>query len=465
MVRRAASIDGRLPALGQFREHELSWRSKVVWSEGMLLQPQHLQQSERNRDHVRHLSLRATVPWAWGFCELEIDAAALELGKLALVRAVGVFGDGTVFDMPAVDPLPEPLDVPAVLRDTPLVLALPLRRPGAREADVEEFEPLVRHRVFDEDVPDSNTGGERTALLQLGHLHARLMTASDAGDAWTTLGIARVVERRADNQLVLSREHLPPLLDVAAHAVVLGWVNELRGLLHQRGEALAGRLTQGGTGGVAEVADFMLLQTVNRHEPVFDHLAHSAALHPSHFFECALALAGDLATFRDGRRTASFPAYVHDDLQACFRPLMDDLRRSLSMVLEQSAIRIELHDRKHGVRVALISDVELQRNATFVLAVQSQMAGEALRARFPTQVKIGPVERIRDLVNLHLPGVTLTPLPVAPRQIPFHSGATYFELETRHSDLWRQLEQSGGMAMHIAGEFPGLELAFWAIRG
>ena len=112
----------------------------------------------------------------------------------------------------------------------------------------------------------------------------------------------------------------------------------------------------------------------------------------------------------------------------------------------------------------MISDVELQRNATFVLAVMSQMPGEALRARFPTQVKIGPVERIRDLVNLHLPGVTLTPLPVAPRQIPFHSGASYFELETRNSDLWRQLEQSGGMAMHVAGEFPSLDLAFWAIR-
>ena len=89
---------------------------------------------------------------------------------------------------------------------------------------------------------------------------------------------------------------------------------------------------------------------------------------------------------------------------------------------------------------------------------------QKLRARFPTQVKIGPVERIRDLVNLALPGVTLTPMPVAPRQIPFHTGANYFELETRNSDLWRQLEQSGGIAMHIAGDFPGLDLAFWAIR-
>ena len=65
---------------------------------------------------------------------------------------------------------------------------------------------------------------------------------------------------------------------------------------------------------------------------------------------------------------------------------------------------------------------------------------------------------------MQLPGVTLQPMPVAPRQIPFHTGASYFELETRNSDLWRQLEKSGGMAMHIAGEFPDLELAFWAIR-
>lgn len=430
----------------------------------MLLQPQHLQQSERHSDHARHLLLRTTTPYAWGFAELEIDTAALSLGKLALVRAVGVFGDGTVFDMPAVDPLPESIEIPAAMRDEAVVLALPLRRAGAREADAEDYEDLVRHRVLEADVPDSNTAGERTAMLQLGALHTRLMRVGEATDAWTTLNVARVLERRVDNQVQLDRALLPPLLDVAAHAVIRAWLDELLGLLRQRGEALAGRMTQGGTGGVAEIADFLLLQTVNRHEPVFAHLARSATLHPQRFFEYALALAGDLATFRDSRRATRFGPYVHDDLALSFKPLMDDLRRSLSMVLEQSAIRIELHDRRHGVRVAVIPDVELQRNATFVLAVNAQMPSEALRARFPTQVKIGPVERIRDLVNLALPGVTLTPLPVAPRQIPFHAGANYFELETRNSDLWRQLEQSGGVAMHIAGDFPGLDLAFWAIR-
>jgi type VI secretion system protein ImpJ len=442
----------------------MSWRNKVVWSEGMLLQPQHLQQHERHADYMRHLALRSTSPYAWGFLELEIDPSALSLGKLALVRATGLFPDGTPFDMPGTDPVPEPIDIAPDLREEYIVLALPLRRAGAREADVEAFDDLVRHRVQEAEVPDSNTAGERSALLQLGHLHTRLLRSTDLTDAWTTLRVARVVERRADNQVLLDRQCAPPLLDVAANAVLKSYLDELLGLLRQRGDALAARMTQAGNGGVAEIADFLLLQTVNRYEPLLSHLTRASVLHPQRFYEYALALAGDLSTFRDSRRVNTLGNYLHDDLAMSFRPLMEDLRRSLSMVLEQSAIRIELHDRKHGVRVAVISDVELQRNAVFVLAVTANIPGEALRARFPTQVKIGPVERIRDLVQLQLPGVTLQPLQVAPRQIPFHTGACYFELETRNSELWRQLEQSGGMAMHIAGDFPGLELAFWAIR-
>jgi len=53
--------------------------------------------------------------------------------------------------------------------------------------------------------------------------------------------------------------------------------------------------------------------------------------------------------------------------------------------------------------------------------------------------------------------------PPADRQIPFHAGFAYFELD-QTDDLWEQLKTSGGIAMHVAGEFPGLALEFWAIR-
>jgi type VI secretion system protein ImpJ len=100
----------------------------------------------------------------------------------------------------------------------------------------------------------------------------------------------------------------------------------------------------------------------------------------------------------------------------------------------------------------------------FVLAVGAELSPEVIRKRFPEQVKVGPVEQIRQLVNLQLPGIALRPMPVAPRQIPYHAGFTYFELD-KGSEFWKQMEGSGGFAFHVAGQVPGLELEFWAIRG
>jgi type VI secretion system protein ImpJ len=63
-----------------------------------------------------------------------------------------------------------------------------------------------------------------------------------------------------------------------------------------------------------------------------------------------------------------------------------------------------------------------------------------------------------------LSGVPLQALSVAPRQIPYHAGFTYFELD-RASPLFRELKTSGGIAVHVPDTFPGLDMELWAVRG
>jgi len=445
----------------------MTWHNKVVWTEGMFLQPQHFQQHDRYTEYQLRQRLASTVGYPWGYTSIALDDAALALGKLGLNAAHGVLPDGTAFSIPGNDAAPAALDVPADARNERVVLALTLQRPGIVESDAEETGGSMgpRYRVAEVSLGDSNTNVDRDASVQIGRLNLRLMLERDTAEGYATLGVARVVERRADNKVVLDTQYIPPMLHAQGHPILDAYLRELFGLLHQRGEALAGRLAQPGRGGVAEIADFLLLEAINRSQPLFMQLQQRSVLHPEVLYAACLSLAGDLSTFREKRRPPPFPEYLHDDQQRCFKAVMDDLRQSLSMVMEQTAIPIELQDRKYGIRVAIIPDLELQRSAMFVLAVAAQLPGEALRARFPTQTKIGPVERIRDLVNLQLPGVGLRPLPVAPRQIPYHAGFNYFELDTRNNELWKQLESSGGLAMHMAGEFPGLELEFWAIRG
>jgi len=442
----------------------MSWESKVIWSEGMFLQPQHFQQHDRYLERLIEARARPTLPYGWGFSTLELDEAALAMGKIVIATASGLLPDGTPFDFPSTHLPPAPLDIPPDTRDRLVMLAVPLTRRGGRDAELNEPEPgsLARFHVAKVDVPDVTDAG--SAPIQVGQLRLRLLLESEATDAYACIGVARVIERRADNTLLLDRQYIPPTLATRCSRPLTACCDELHGLLHQRGEELAAQLGQPGHGGVAEIADFLLLQTVNRYQPLFAHLCQVAPLHPERLFTAMLALAGDLATFsRENRRVPAYREYRHDDLEHSYAPLLADLRASLSMVLHRSAVAIPLQDKKYGVRIAVLPDRTLLHGASFVLAVNAQMPSETLRARFPGHVKIGPVERLRDLVNLALPGIALRSMPVAPRQIPYHAGFNYFELE-RSGELWAQLERSGGLAMHIAGDFPGLELEFWGIK-
>jgi type VI secretion system protein ImpJ len=96
---------------------------------------------------------------------------------------------------------------------------------------------------------------------------------------------------------------------------------------------------------------------------------------------------------------------------------MESIRQVLSMVLEQHAIELELQQRQYGILVSPLHDHKLLTTASFVLAASANCDSEELRQRLPAHLKVGPVERIRQLVNLHLPGLKVKPLPVAPRQI------------------------------------------------
>jgi len=207
-----------------------------------------------------------------------------------------------------------------------------------------------------------------------------------------------------------------------------------------------------------------MLQSVNRYEPVVSHLAASGSCHPEDLYRLGLEIAGDLFTFTSSaRRPPKFAAYRHEALRVSFEPLMQSLRAALSAVLERSAISLPLAQKKFGISVATVSDTALFDDAVFVLAARADVPADELRTRFPLHMKLGPVEKIRDLVNLQLPGIGMQPMAVAPRQIPYHAGSVYFEID-RAGELWRQLQISGAIAVHQSGEFAGLQLELWAIR-
>ncbi|WP_193223010.1 type VI secretion system baseplate subunit TssK, partial [Pseudomonas aeruginosa] len=113
------------------------------------------------------------------------------------------------------------------------------------------------------------------------------------------------------------------VVEIAAASAGAGFAKELRGLLHQRGEAVAGRVVASSGGGASDSADFLLLQLVNRAEALTGHLSRVRPLHPQELYRELVTLAGEFCTFTASqRRPEEYPVYNHDDLAASFAPVM-----------------------------------------------------------------------------------------------------------------------------------------------
>src|ERR1700686_4019545 len=98
----------------------MSVYSKVVWSEGLFLRPQHLQQQDRYFERYVETRCQALRSSSWGLTELELE----------------------------LDPK---------IRDQVMYLAVPLRQPGATEAVREaERDSTVRSAITELEARDSS---------------------------------------------------------------------------------------------------------------------------------------------------------------------------------------------------------------------------------------------------------------------------------------------------------------------
>ncbi|MFQ2645970.1 type VI secretion system baseplate subunit TssK [Aeromonas caviae] len=442
----------------------MSSRNRVIWREGLFIKPQHFQQQQRHSDYALHARLSALSDYFYGLQSLAINEDYLGFGRIALVGATGILPDGTVFNIPNDDVLPTPLEVTdASVANQKVYLALPLSVSGVNEVN-QGGQVATRLQAHRHDVRDLHSEGGDVVSLEVGRVSLRLMLEREDRSAYASLAIARILDKRPDGGLVLDPNFMPCSISVSAIPTLKRFLGESAGLVAERARSLSLRIAAPGQQGVADVAEFMMLQLLNRAQPQLSHLARLGTLHPERLHEALVQLCGELMTFTDeSRLPPEFPAYRHDDQQVSFEPVMLALRQALSTVLSPRAVSIQLRKHQYGIMVAMVNESELMQSADFVLAVRARMPQEQLRKQLLQQTKVASSDKIRELISLQLPGIPLLPLPVAPRQLPYHAGYSYFQLD-RQSPAWQMLAVGNTLAFHIAGDFPELDMQLWAIR-
>ncbi|WP_312431460.1 type VI secretion system baseplate subunit TssK [Achromobacter sp.] len=440
-------------------------RNPVVWGEGQFVKPQHFQQTDRYLEH--YINVRMGSRYCYGFSELELNQEFLSFGKISIVRARGIMPDGTAFNIPHDQPPPEPLSIlDATAANQAVYLTLPLRSDGISEVRWPDTLGNARYIHRTEDIRDTHSHQGHHTPIALAVPNLQLALDRDDRSAFTGLALTRILDRRPDGSLLLDSDFHITGMYLQAIRPLAHFMEEIAALMHERAKSIAHRIGSPGQSGVADITDFNLLQALNRWQHLFRHLARDADVRPVDAYLACGQACGELTTFTDeGRLPQDYPAYQHDSPQTSFRMLKETLRRVLSTVLQPRAVSLPLDMQGHGVYTAQVHDPSLLQSADFILAVRARMPLEQMRQQFVRQAKVASHQLLQELIRLQLPGVPLMTLPVAPRHLPFHAGFTYFQLDRSHPHWQRLMPQgSTGFGFHITGDFPELELQFWAIR-
>jgi type VI secretion system protein ImpJ len=437
----------------------------VLWTKGTFLTPQHMQLQDRFLEDSLNFRLQALKFCGWGFSEVVLDQGLLEQGQLAVTRASGIFPDGLIFDIPGPDQPPPSKALaeffdPGV-RDLDIYLTVPDYK--LKGLNVAGLGRAAGSRYLAEitNVRDENTGtGERP--IQIARKNLRLLAGNETREGSSALRIANI-ERTEAGAFRLNTRFVPPLLEVRASDYLRGLVNGILEILSAKSTQLAGGRRQKNQSladfTASDIANFWLLYTVNSHIPVLSHLLQGQRCHPEELFSALTALGASLTTFSTTVRPRDLPLYDHLNLSKVFTDLEEKLRMLLETVVPNNVVSLPLKQVKNTIYATAVDQDKYLANTRMYLAFSADTSEEAIIRKVPQLVKACSASQIEQLINMALPGITLSHVSVPPSAIPVKMKYQYFSLN-QSGPAWEAVTRARNFAAHVPGELinPQMEL-------
>src|SRR5689334_306466 len=442
----------------------------VLWTKGVLLSPQHFQTQDRFLEDLLEFQLSSLVFSPWGFRRLEIDREALAGGGFAIAGASGIFPDGLLFDMPLSDPTPPPKQLEGAFgpdqQTLDVYLAIPEYRYGGHNVSAAQRDRDTRYRA-EELLRRDETTGKSERPIQVARKNVRILFEGESAEGSTVIRIARLT-RTAGGDHQLAPAFVPPLTDIEASEYVMAIARRLVEILSTKSTQLAGMRRQKNQSladfGIADVASFWLLYTINSHLPVLRHLYETRRGHPAALFEMMLALAGALTTFSMRIHPRDLPSYEHDELGACFTKLDEQLRELLETVVPANTVSIPLRVVQPSVHAAALDQDKYLAAPQILLAVSGPGRATDLVQRIPNLLKVSAAGQLDHLIRQALAGITLSYVPVPPSAVPVKLNYHYFLLQ-KSGPEWEAVSRARNIAAYVPAELGDLQLELVILLG
>ena len=284
----------------------------VLWHEGMLLAPQHFQQTAQRAEALLAYRVGAAVPYPWGVSRLAIDPAVLPDGLLRVDELEAVLPDGLILQHPRADEPPLELDLMGQGQDVrlgprTLYVAVAARTGAQGGVGHRRYRSVEGGACGDETTGDGEIEIPRLVpapLLLLGDEHGR-----PPPRRWSSLPLARIAFR--DDLFVLDR-FCGPRLRVGRETELFAIAAGIAARLREKAVALGERLQAPGSDGV-QGGGWEAVRALARGLPRLEALLASQRAHPFDLFLALTDIVGSLTGIARQPCPAQLRAYDHND--------------------------------------------------------------------------------------------------------------------------------------------------------
>ena len=449
---------------------------RVVWSEGMLVSPQHLQQADLYHERLLDRRLAALAPQTWGILSLDLDLGALAAAELRVGRFVGILPDGLYLDFAAGDPeAPAARPIAAHFPPTQPVLevflAVPKERDGVPSvaAEAAPGSPATaedgarRTRFLAATRPVGDLTGESADLaIAFCQRNISVRFGDEARNDFDSIKIAEIV-RNPSGALVASEAFIPSVLSISASPFLLGSVSRLLALMTAKQRQLSEERRQRDAVsvefGVGDVTRYLQLSALNAAIPILVHAGRDGELGARDLYLYLIQIAGQLATLVPDADPSGLPAFNFTDLRSTFEELFALLTSLLRTSVREACVAVPMEVRE-GLHVGNLSDERIAKCSQFVLGAYARGVSEEQLARdLPGRAKIASLHQLPFLLRSATRGLGLQVTHRPPAQVPVRPNLAYFLIDVAGgAEHWRHVLDERSLAIYLPPPYDPAQL-------
>ncbi len=435
---------------------------KVVWYEGMKLDPHHFQQSDRYNQYDLNSKLALINPGFWGIRKILIDAAALSGGLFSFVQCSGIMPDGLGFNMPDNDPLPKGRNFEDLFDATSeklsVFLVLPLENTSGNNCQLDgTVYNNSRFSMQNIEISDYNTGSNLRSV-GIAKPNFQFKFGDESLEDFSSIKIGEIT-RSSDGKYTMETNYVPPSLSVSNSESLQESVRKLLGALVSKSKELR-KLTsiQKPELSLIQVEILLMLQTINSFIPLLNYYYQSQNIHPENLYILLLNLAGQLSTYSNlGIKTSEFPAYDHKHLTEVFGQVIADINQMLNVqkTVERRDINIPLRKQADTLYVGQLSPNQM--SAQFFISVTGDIPEKKIITELPKNIKVSAYEEIFAVHQAGIQGITVEYTARPPAGVSVNENAHYFKIN-KEGRFWDKVAAKNNIAFFIASEFKSLQM-------